>query len=408
MNVVKEIDAWESQTPIPINRHEMTPIPADTFQGWLGPMVHAVGDQLEAPIELPGLLGLAAVATSMQAKFSVLIEPGYFEPTNIWTMVAMDPSNRKSSALKSMVNPLNQFEKEHRESLQAEIEQADSLRKTLEAVISKRRQKAAKLPVDKAKAEAEEIAKLESELPKTLIAPRLMLNDCTPEQVAVLLNQHGERISFLDSEADSLFAIMAGRYSDSPKLDIYLKSYSGDSIRVDRRSGSPISLSHPLLTLGIAPQPGLLQDLAKNSGMVKRGLISRFIFAIPQSRLGYRTLVPKEIPEGVKFKYAHGLRSLLNVPVPEQPHVIGLSEFAYEVWKAFQAEVEEMMRSDGRLADAALRAWGGKLAGNTARVAAILHATETSPDKMPHQSKVDHLVMIRAVAMMRVLIRIVA
>ena len=56
------------------------------------------------------------------------------------------------------------------------------------------------------------------------------------------------------------------------------------------------------------------------------------------------------------------------------------------------------MRNDGRLADTALRAWGGKLAGNTARVAAVLHATETAPTTMPHEKEVDHAIAVHDLA----------
>ena len=402
--IEKQIDEWESQTPIPIDRHELTPIPADSFQGWLGEMVSAVSDQLESPIELAGFLGMAAVATSLQGKYSLLIEPGYFEPLNIWAMVAMCPSNRKSSALKAMAGPIMKYELEQLDSLKGEIQNTQSVRKTLEAAIGSRRTKAGKLPMEKAKAEAEEIARLESELPQVPTVPRLLVNDCTPEQVAVLMQRHNERISFIDSEADALFAMMLGRYSDSPKLDVYLKAYSGDVIRVDRRNGPPIALSHPLITLGIAPQPGLIQDLVTKPALVNRGLLSRFIFAIPKSRIGYRVLKPTRIPEAVQFKYEHGLRSLLNSEAFDQPHIVRLSEFAYEIWKAFQTEVEVMMRPDGRLADSTLKAWGGKLAGNTARVAALLHASEVSPDHLPNQQPIDHDAMARAVNMMRVLI----
>ena len=41
------------------------------------------------------------------------------------------------------------------------------------------------------------------------------------------------------------------------------------------------------------------------------------------------------------------------------------------------------------LADTALRAWGGKLAGNTVRIATLLHATEVVPDRMPNDVPVE-------------------
>ncbi|MDB4396316.1 YfjI family protein [bacterium] len=393
-----------TQTPIPLERHSLSPIPPDTFRGWFGDMIHAVSTQLETPIELAGFLGLATVATSIQGKYSVQVENGYSEPLNIWMLVAMDPSNRKSSALKSMIEPLVSYEENQEESLREVIAKTESCRQTLESVIERKRKKASALSIVDAKVEATKIADDEAALPKVPIPERLLVNDCTPEQIAVLLAKHHERISFVDSEADALFGMMMGRYSDSPKLDIYLKGYSGDSLRVDRRNGAKINLSHPLLTLGIAPQIGLIRDIAKKPALVQRGLFSRFIFSIPKSRIGSRKLESHPIPYQIQSQYGNALAFLLGLPIPDRPKTIQLSSDSYQAWKQFQMDIEHMMKMDGRLSDPVLRAWGGKLAGNTARIAALLHTTEIGPNCLPDSSQINCSVMARSIEMMRLLI----
>ena len=85
--------------------------------------------------------------------------------------------------------------------------------------------------------------------------PRLLVEDITPEHVATIMSHNHERIGLI-SDAGGIFEIMAGRYSNGlPNLDIFLKSYSGAAVRVDRGSRPSILLDHPALSIGLSPQP---------------------------------------------------------------------------------------------------------------------------------------------------------
>lgn len=86
------------------------------------------------------------------------------------------------------------------------------------------------------------------------------------------------------------------------------------------------------------------------------------------------------------------------------PYVIQLTDEAYRIWKDWQHEIEPMLGEDGRLCDPALKAWGGKLAGNTARLAGLLHIASTPPEMRPNDIRVSKLIMHRAVSAARVLI----
>ncbi len=396
---------WLSQQPIPIDRHDLQPIPGNTFGGWLGDMAQAVADQIEAPIELPSFLGLAAMATAIQGKFCVHVEGRYYEPLNIWLIAAMNPSNRKSAALKAMVGPIVQFERDQALAVCPEIQRIESIRKTMQCSIEKRRKESSKLKDPaRAESEAKAIAELEAGLPTVPAIPRLLINDCTPEQIAVLMQRHNECLAFIDSEADSLFGIIKGRYSGQQRMDVYLKGYSGDGLLVDRRNGTPIRLNHPKLTLGIAPQPGLIEEMAKNPEMFGRGFWSRFVFAFPRSHMGHRTLVSNPVPNGIQVRYENALMYLLRLEQPEIPRPIKLEQFAMELLKDWQLEIETMFRKDGRFYDPLLMNFGGKIPGNTARIAALMHVAELDVGQLPDSVEISHDVMMRAIAMMRILI----
>jgi len=406
------IREWQSATPIPLHRSDLRAIPNDTFNdGFLGPIVREVSQSTETPIELGGFLALAAIATIAAKRFSVLVEPGYYEPLNIWAATAMEPSNRKSSVLKEMAGPLYAWERSQRELLAPEVAEAKSDRKTQERIVSDRRKKISKIvDADERRKEMEEIRTLENDLPPVPSIPQLLVNDCTPESVARLLQDQGERLAFLDSEADSLFAMMMGRYSDNPVLDVYLKSYSGDYVKVDRQTREPINLHQPLMTLGIAPQPGLIQDLVNKPVLVKRGLLSRFMFLLPVSKVGSRSLNPSKVSVAARQRYEIGLLYLLGIPPNldgddvEIPYVIRFTDAGYRVWKDWQREIEPMMKPEGRLADDALKYWGGKLAGNTARLAALLHIAISAPTQRPDEVEISASTVKRAVEVARIMI----
>lgn len=316
LNYSDAFQDWLNSRPIPVSRHDLDAIPPDTFDdGSLGPIVNEVSRSLETPIELAGFLGLGALGTVAAKRFSMSLEPGYFEPLNIWVAAAMEPSNRKSAALKLMAGPIKEWEANQRTVHKPLIDSARSERKTSEKLMEDRRKKLSKFADDdERKNEIAEIARMEAELPVVPVCPQLTIDDCTPERVATILSVQGERIAYLDSEADALFAMMQGKYSDKPALDVYLKGWSGDPVSVDRQTRDPVHLNHPLLTIGIAPQPALIQDLVKKPILVKRGLLSRFLFSVPESKVGYRSLKPMSVSEFAKLRYENALKCLLKIP----------------------------------------------------------------------------------------------
>jgi DNA-binding cell septation regulator SpoVG len=139
-------------------------------------------------------------------------------------------------------------------------------------------------------------------------------------------------------------------------------------------------LSHPAITFGVSVQPVIFAAIAKNERLRHSGFVDRFLFLLPPSRLGYRKLEQHPVPESLLDGWDRSVRDLAAVESltddegEPTPHVLSFSAAAYGLWKAWQREVESMMREGGRLQH--LAGWAGKLAGNTARIAGLLHCGE--------------------------------
>jgi hypothetical protein len=102
--------------------------------------------------------------------------------------------------------------------------------------------------------------------------------------------------------------------------------------------------------------------------------------------LGTRFDDPHDIPVAIKQQYANGILNLLSVEKcidangHEVPRTLTLSKDAIPVWKSFQKEVEHMLGPNGELNY--LQDWGGKLVGNSLRIAGLLHLVEQSTDNL--------------------------
>jgi replicative DNA helicase len=119
--------------------------------------------------------------------------------------------------------------------------------------------------------------------------PRLVADDITAEAAASLLAAQGGRLAVLSAEGD-IFATLAGRYSGTPNLDVFLKGHAGEMLRVDRKGRPAEYIEHAHLTLGLAVQPGVLRALADMPGFRDRGLLARILFSLPENTVGRRRI----------------------------------------------------------------------------------------------------------------------
>ena len=360
---------------IPLTRRSPDPIPVDCLPDWLGAMASAVAESTETPFDLAALLAIAAASSCVAAKAEVSPEAGYIEPLNVFVCPAMESGNRKTAVFNRLVAPLTEWEREEVERLEPERKRLLSERRTKEGRIERLRKRA--VSADDSRVLMEEIHQLENELPEIPASPRLFSDDITPERLASLMQEQGERMAVLSDEG-GVFDILAGRYSRGiPNLDLWLKGHSGSPVRVDRqdRSRPPIIMNRPLLTVGISPQPDVLESLRDKPGFRGRGLLARFLYALPQSRLGHRTLTPNPVPSLVEQAYRRGIRQLLSYH-PETILRLSLEPTAYREWKEFQRALEPQFLAGGMLQS--LTDWGGKLPGAAARLAGIFHLVSHS------------------------------
>ena len=382
-------DLLKSAAPPPEDWPELVPLDVPNLPrldlshlpDWAGDYARAIAADTETPPELAAGMVLVVCATVAARYLRVMVKPGYFEPCNLWIVVALPPGNRKSAVQSAATAPLLAWERDQTTIVEPEIKRIASERKTLEARAKEKRNKAAKeKDNDKAAVLAQEAADIEAELPEIPREPQIWTSDATPERLGALLAEHGECMAWLSSEG-GVFDLLQGRYSNGiPNLDLILKTHSGDAERVDRGSRPPVFLKSPRLSIGLSPQPDVLRGLAAKPGFRGRGLLGRFLYLLPPSPLGFRPLESNPVPESVREAYAAGLHAMLdwepdiNEYGEEHPHLLRLSHEAYTEWHEFQRAIEAQMQPGRELEH--FTDWAGKAPGAAARLAGVLHGIQ--------------------------------
>lgn len=361
-------DGWE--TPIPVDRPKLPEFPVDALPPVLGDWVLAESEYTQTPNELAALLALAMCSGCVARR--VVIDCGWREPIQLWVAVLLDPASRKSAVFEAAKSPLRAIERECIEKARPELSRAQAEYKIAEKQHAKAIAKAADGDV----AARQEAVELQLFLDHCKpVSPKLFCDDAPAETIGKLLAEQSGRLILASAEG-GIFSLMAGRYSKGvPNLDVFLKGHAGEELLVDRVSRDSIAIDRVSLTLSLAIQPEVLCNLVAKETFRGRGLLGRFLWAVPLSQLGKRKVrdVPK-VPEHTKSQYEKLIRRLFAMGERIGEDGLELIPFdpkAAEMFLQWRETIEPWLGADGEFE--MMRDWGGKFAGLTARLAGNLH-----------------------------------
>ncbi len=317
---------------VPFDAQPPARFPARALPGALCAYVEHIAEAYQVPPDLPGCLSLGMLSACIAKRVEIQLAPDWREPGNLYYAVVLPSGQRKSAVFRE---------------LSRSIEQAERILNEGSADPS---------------------------------ANRLLVDDITPEQLAIVLSKNGGRIALMSPEG-GLFETMAGRYGNGvPNLDVYLKGYSGDPIRVDRRDGTAEIIPDPALSMVLAIQPDVLEAVARKPFMRGRGMLARFLYALPDARLGSRKVTPDPIDPTIRLAYDDRIKRLLARPQAaadgHAPIILALDREAREQFNAFRETIELRLAPGQDLE--CIADWTSKLPGAVARIAAAMHCFNDS------------------------------
>lgn len=346
--------------------------PIECFPAVIRDYVKGIADILQVPVDMEATMVLSTMSLCVQGKFQIDIKPGWIEPLNLYAVTINRPSERKSPALKEATQPVYDYMQEENEKRLPQIKEYGLRKKIIQGRLKTVQDNLSKKDNPTCTLQDALICQQDLEvLEKEEVKPvQLIVDDITPEALARVMKDNNERMAIISAEG-GVFGIMAGRYSQFPNIDIFLKAYSGEpysSVRVGRES---VEMRKPLLTLGLAVQPKVIADIMDNEDFRGRGLLARFLYCMPNTKIGKRTYRLNTINIKLKKEYENLCKELLSIPDLDGfiERTIKLSDKADKLAEEFFYWIEERLVNELEV----IEDWAGKLHGNTMRIAGILH-----------------------------------
>lgn len=376
----------------------LLPFPVESLPPLLREYILEVSDSLQVATDMVAVAVLGIMASCIQGDLYIEPKPDWQEPLNLYILIVAKPSERKTPTLKEVTKPIYDYVAEenirrtpaYNEYLVKKKILANRVDDLMKKASNTRGKVKETVSIQDVVSAQKELAELEE---VTLM--KLLVDDITSEAMVKVMKENNERISIMTAEG-GIFGMLAGRYSNQPNMDIFLKAYSGERYSTERMTRKGEDLDHPLLTLLVMVQPIIIQEAMQNREFRERGLLARFLYSIPSSRVGSRVYDSKPIKESTRKKYMDLVRELLSIGIHEwslEENTIRLSEEAYQVSEQFFNEIEHQLTGEYE----EIEDWAGKYHGQTMRIAGLLHTinhTLNAPRCLLHEQTMKDAIII--------------
>ena len=352
---------------------ELPTFPIEALPDTVSRYAAAVAAHSQTSPDMAAVIALGVLAVCLQGKFKVEGTPGYYEPLSLYTVLIASPGERKSGVMRSMTSVLYEYEQEFNRSRALEVRQNRQEREAIERQISGLKKKLENKGGREMELELQQLEGQLADMPE-LKPVRFFADDCSSEALTSLLANNGGILSVISAEG-GIFDIMAGRYSSKTNIDVWLKGHCGDPIYVDRMSREAECIPHPALSAILTIQPSVLTEIMENTTMTGRGLIARFLYASPPSKIGNRIFRAPPVPAEISEAYRRLVFRLMAIPISDNAQTLHLSEKALETVDDYFSEHERYLAGEGQ----AIADWASKYIGAVLRIAGLLHGADMEP-----------------------------
>lgn len=354
-------DSWD--VLIPLDEVVLPSFPIDALPDVLKNYVSDVAETTQTPIDMAGVASLALMSIAMQPRYKVIGKADWEEQLSLYCMIVAEPSDRKSAVFNQIIKVIQSFEAEYNEHHSIDVLKSQEEHSSLE----KKYKKAVK-DYENGKITKEEYdeAFRKYSTHKVIKPISLTLDDVTSESLTNEIESQDGCIALVSSEG-GIFDIISGSYTNFPNIDIFLKGYSGDFIKVSRIGRPSLYVKNPRLTILLTVQPKVLENVVNNGTFTGRGLSARFLYSVPKSLVGSRKFETKPIDFDNKKRFSDLIHEILKEPKTSTIY-ISLSNEAYYLLKDYYESFESRLSTDLK----EIGGWAGKLVGNILRMSALI------------------------------------
>ena len=356
--------------PLPIaEKHATPPFPTHTPPNWMLQHVQQTANNIQTGIDLPAQLAIAALSVAALGPSRIHYQHGWTESLSLYMAIACPPSTGKSPALHAMFNVIRDIETERKEHASRKLLMYESQRKILEKQRTEMEARAAK----DANSALIELGAIIDQIADLTPPPsgEILIDDSTPERTGLTLQHTGGYAAIVSAEG-GIFNQMQGVYNpNAANLNMYLELWSPRPFRVDRLSRASINLKEANLSIICTVQPEVLDEIAGNQTLIRRGLLQRFLLTEPDIPIGHRNRLNHQIDDNPtpRRTYETTLTRIAD-QLHNQPLQLILDGPAARHYAEWDQQLEDSLRHDH---DHSRAEWTGKLRATTLRLAGLLH-----------------------------------
>jgi len=242
-----------------IQERKANRFPVEVFPLPVQQVITATNENLNFPIDFIGASLLYAVSVAVGNTHSVEVKKGFQQSAVLYLAIVARAGTTKSHPLSFALHPIvEQDKRTYRlyEQQRQEYEQAVSLSK------KEREQQAIDEPIKP-------------------VWQKFLLSDFTPEALAEVHKFNKRGIGVYVDELAGWFKNF-NRYNKGSEMEFWLSQWSGKPINIDRKTGEPVFIPLPFISVAGTIQKGILNELAKDS-RTQNGFIDRILFVIPEN-----------------------------------------------------------------------------------------------------------------------------
>lgn len=366
---MNESAPWVTPTPLHSDKSKLIRFPVNALPPVLREMAATVAVSTSTDVAMAGTTILSAVSYCFSGIYRMSGKRDHTEPLVINSLTVAEPSSKKSPVISLVKKPYVEYVGEWNEKNKTDIFKFQAEQELLELQLVELRKKKG--------VTAEEIADMQTKISNlhAINFRRIVVDDITPESLVHELEQNGTLLMMSDEAG--MLGNFSGRYSNNiPNLDLLLKSWNGETYISDRATRGSIILKKPYLSICLACQPYVFENMINNSAFRGSGLIARLVYCFPKSNIGRRRYDTQPVSEEVTENYRRLIYRLIDNKFTYHDEKELYLHFDRQAYKEFVDYYNNYIENQLITDMVFCKDWGGKYHGLILRLCGIIHCVK--------------------------------
>lgn len=265
MNEIK----WGEPRPLRQSA-DAIPFPLDALPSVLRNMAQAISVTTSTDVGMAGTAMLSAVGYCFTGLYRLAGKADHTEPPVLYSIIIAQPSERKSPVMHFIKAPFDSFESKYNKDHREEMYKAQQDVKALEARVKamEKEDEPDTAAIAKLRVQADNI--------RNTSPIHIAVDDITPESLVIELSEN-DSLLMISDEAGML-SNFNGKYSGGvPNLDLFLKAWNGEKYICNRVIRGRSEIPRPYLSVAIAGQPYIWDNMMNDVAFRSSGLLARFV-----------------------------------------------------------------------------------------------------------------------------------